>query len=96
MEATPGKRAMVVVRVIDRGPGVPEEQRERIFERFVRGIDDGQPEGEAGRPAQSGTGLGLAIVRGLVEAHAGRVWIEDPERGEGARFAFTLPAVVND
>ena len=96
VEATPGKRAMVVVRVIDRGPGVPEEQRERIFERFVRGIDDGQPEGEAGRPAQSGTGLGLAIVRGLVEAHAGRVWIEDPERGEGARFAFTLPAVVND
>ena len=96
VEATPGKRSMVVVRVIDRGPGVPEAQRERIFERFVRGVTDGQADEESGRPGQSGTGLGLAIVRGLVEAHAGRVWIEDPEGGEGARFAFTLPAVVSD
>ena len=42
VEATPGKRSMVVLRVIDRGPGVPEAQRERIFERFVRGVTDGQ------------------------------------------------------
>ena len=91
--AAPGKRSMVVVRVIDHGPGVPVDQRERIFERFVRGVTDGAaPEEGAGRPAPGGTGLGLAIVRGLVEAHAGRVWIEDPEESEGARFAFTLPA----
>ncbi|MGO8687825.1 MAG: ATP-binding protein [Candidatus Dormibacteria bacterium] len=90
--AAPGKRSMVVVRVIDRGPGVPADQRELIFERFVRGVTEGGAgEGVAG-PAAGGTGLGLAIVRGLVEAHAGRVWIEDPETGEGARFAFTLPA----
>ncbi len=66
-----------VVRVIDRGPGVPREQRERIFERFVRG--------------SGGTGLGLPIVRGLVTAQGGRVWLEDPAAGEGARFAFSLP-----
>jgi K+-sensing histidine kinase KdpD len=94
VEAAPGKRSMVVIRVIDQGPGVPVEQRERIFERFVRGVTD-RKTGEDGHGAvPSGTGLGLAIVRGLVEAHAGRVWIEDPEEGEGAHFAFTLPAAA--
>ena len=67
-----------VVRVIDRGPGVPAEQRERIFERFVRGT--------------GGTGLGLPIVRGLIAAHGGSVWLEDPQPGEGGRFAFSLVA----
>ena len=86
VEATPGKRSMVVVRVIDKGPGVPVEQRQRIFERFVRS----EAEKEAG--AQTGTGLGLAIVRGIIEAHAGRVWVDEPRDGEGGRFAFTLPA----
>ncbi|MGD1053278.1 MAG: DUF4118 domain-containing protein, partial [Candidatus Dormibacteria bacterium] len=42
VEAAPGKRSMVVIRVIDQGPGVPVEQRERIFERFVRGVSDGE------------------------------------------------------
>jgi len=68
----------VVIRVIDRGPGVPLEQRERIFERFVRG--------------SGGTGLGLPIVRGLVAAQGGRVWLEDPLPGDGGRFAFSLPS----
>ena len=86
VEASAGKRSMVVVRIIDRGPGIAAEQRERIFERFVRS-EDGSASDTAG-----GTGLGLAIVRGIVEAHAGRVWIEDPHDGEGGRFAFALPA----
>jgi K+-sensing histidine kinase KdpD len=86
VEAAPGKRSMVVVRIIDRGPGIPVDQRERIFERFVRSED-----GSASDTA-AGTGLGLAIVRGIVEAHAGRVWVEDPREGEGGRFAFALPA----
>jgi K+-sensing histidine kinase KdpD len=92
VEAAPGKRSMVVIRVIDQGPGVPVEQRERIFQRFVRGVTDGETEERVHGAVPSGTGLGLAIVRGLVEAHAGRVWIEDSEEGEGAHFAFTLPA----
>ncbi|MGA8014502.1 MAG: ATP-binding protein [Candidatus Dormiibacterota bacterium] len=90
VEAVPGRRSMVVTRVIDRGPGVAEQDRERIFERFVRG-GDGQGDADRGS-SPAGTGLGLAIVRGLVEAHAGRVWIEDSEPGQGGRFAFTLPA----
>jgi K+-sensing histidine kinase KdpD len=71
---------VVVVGVVDAGPGVPAELRERIFDRFVRG----------GGGIAPGTGLGLPIVRGLVEAHGGRVWLEDAPGG-GARFAVSLP-----
>jgi two-component system, OmpR family, sensor histidine kinase KdpD len=88
VEATPGKRSMVVIRVIDRGPGIALDQRERVFERFVRSADNTVYAGN------SGTGLGLAIVRGLVEAHAGRVWVEEPRNGEGTRLAFSLPAAA--
>jgi signal transduction histidine kinase len=88
VEAVPGKRSMVVMRVMDSGPGVAPEQRERIFERFVR-----SDEGAGGATdAAGGTGLGLAIVRGIVEAHAGRVWVEEPRDGGGGRFAFALPS----
>jgi K+-sensing histidine kinase KdpD len=86
VEAAPGKRSMVVIRVIDRGLGVAADQRERIFERFVRSDDD------AALDAGGGTGLGLAIVRGIVEAHAGRVWVEEPRADGGGRFAFALPS----
>jgi K+-sensing histidine kinase KdpD len=82
IHVAPGVRGTVVTRVIDHGPGVPEDMRDRIFERFVR---DEQSSSE-------GTGLGLAIVSGIVEAHAGRLWLDDPEPGGGAVFAFTLPA----
>jgi K+-sensing histidine kinase KdpD len=75
---TPG---LVTVRVIDHGPGVPAELRERIFERFFRAESDGKA---------GSTGLGLAIVKGLVEAHAGTVAVEDGA-DPGAVFRFTLP-----
>ena len=86
VEAAPGKRSMVVIRVIDQGPGVAPGQRERIFERFMR-LEDG-----SAADSGAGTGLGLAIVRGFVEAHAGRVWVEEPRADGGGRFAFALPA----
>ncbi|HEX6493186.1 MAG TPA: ATP-binding protein [Candidatus Dormibacteraeota bacterium] len=85
VEVAPAEGA-VIVAVVDAGPGVPVEMRERIFERFVRGEESG------GSP---GTGLGLPIVRALVEAHGGRVWLENPPEG-GARFSFTLPAAGPD
>jgi two-component system OmpR family sensor kinase len=72
-----------VLEVADRGPGVPHELRERVFERFARGADDAAPSG--------GSGLGLAIVRAVTAAHAGTVEIRDAEGG-GARFVVTLPA----
>ncbi len=85
VRAVRGARSMIVVRVVDRGPGVPEVLRERLFTRFARGAGETAAGG-------GGAGLGLAIVRGLVEAHAGRVWLEDGAPGSGASFAFSLPA----
>ena len=70
----------VTVRVIDRGPGVPAAMRDRLFNRFVKGPAS----------AGDGTGLGLAITRGLVEAHAGTIALEDGQPGE-TTFRFTIP-----
>jgi signal transduction histidine kinase len=75
--------ADAVLEVADRGPGVPHELRERVFERFARGSGDAAPSG--------GSGLGLAIVRAVTAAHGGHVEIRDAEGG-GARFVVTLPA----
>ena len=71
----------VVVRVTNRGSGVPRSQRARIFEPFVRGR-------EAGR----GSGLGLAICRGFVEANGGRIALQTGA-GEETSFAVSLPLV---
>jgi two-component system sensor histidine kinase KdpD len=70
----------VLVEVADRGPGIPAVAMSRIFDPFYR------VEGSRAR----GTGLGLAVARGLVEAHGGKIWVENREDG-GAKFAFTLP-----
>jgi len=72
----------VRVAVADTGPGVPPEDRERIFEEFQQ-TDAGIEQGE-------GTGLGLALSRRLVELHGGRIWV-DAEPGRGSTFVFTLP-----
>jgi two-component system, OmpR family, sensor histidine kinase KdpD len=72
----------VRIEVGDRGSGVPDELRERIFEKFVRAAE---PERHA-----TGSGLGLAICKGLVEAHQGQIWVEQ-RQGGGALFVVTLP-----
>ena len=71
------------VSVADNGPGVPEADRETVFEKFrqVRGSGD----------QQRGTGLGLAICRQIVERFGGRIWVE-PAEPKGAVFRFSLPA----
>jgi signal transduction histidine kinase len=71
----------VVVEVADRGPGVPADERERIFERFHRGRKAG---------AEHGFGLGLAIGRELAERMNGTLVLAESDRG--ARFRLTLPA----
>jgi two-component system phosphate regulon sensor histidine kinase PhoR len=74
----------VVVTVSDHGFGIPEDQREAVFERFHR-------LGHHMTRAAQGTGLGLHIARRLVEAMGGRIWV-DSRLGEGSVFTFTLPA----
>ena len=76
-------RKELLIRVTDRGPGVPEDERERIFEPFHR---------VAGGPDPRGAGLGLAIARGFTEANGGRLWLES-RAGQGASFVLALPAV---
>lgn len=78
----------VIISVLDNGPGVPEDQVDRIFERFYQT--------DASRSGQDGTGLGLAICRHIVQAHGGRIWAEDNSNGAGGRFRFTLLNVKFD
>ena len=74
-------RKEAILRVIDQGRGVPEEELEHVFEPFYRG---------APAQDQTGTGLGLAIARGFAEANGGRLWAES-RPGQGAVFALALP-----
>jgi two-component system, OmpR family, sensor histidine kinase MtrB len=77
----------VQIAVEDLGPGVPVEDRERIFDRFARGAVAGR------RGATDGVGLGLALVAEHVRLHGGRVWVEDRADGRpGARFVVELQA----
>jgi two-component system phosphate regulon sensor histidine kinase PhoR len=73
------------IAVEDDGPGIPEGERKRIFERFVRGRQ------EAGQ-AQRGSGIGLSLVAQIAQAHGGRAWVEDAKWTHGARFVMTLRA----
>jgi signal transduction histidine kinase len=70
------------VKVSDEGPGVPREDRERIFERFARR--------DPARSRTSGAGLGLAISREIVSSHRGRIWVEDGSH-QGSVFVLALP-----
>lgn len=78
----------VVVIVEDTGPGIPDEVKERLFDRFRQGRSQG-----------CGEGLGLYIVGMLLERYGGRIWVEDRVEGRpdlGASFRFTLREVVHD
>jgi two-component system phosphate regulon sensor histidine kinase PhoR len=85
----------IVVRVVDRGPGVPIEERERIFERFVRG-STARSQGDASRGdvrRVRGSGIGLALVKHIAESHGGRAWVDgmSPNAPPGASFAISIP-----
>lgn len=74
----------VIIRVRDRGPGIPERERERIFDKFYR-----RPNTKLHVP---GTGLGLYIAREITRAHGGDVWVEGGSGG-GSDFCVSLPAI---
>jgi len=75
------KGGKIVIGVADRGPGIEENERARIFDKFFRG--------RRHRFDTKGTGMGLAIAKGIVEAHGERIWVES-ERGQGSVFYFSL------
>ena len=68
--------------MIDDGPGIAPEDRERVLERFARGSRDDD----------EGSGLGLAIAVEVAELHGGRLTLEDPDEGPGLRVRIELPA----
>jgi signal transduction histidine kinase len=76
-------RRMLVVRVVDSGIGIPEEQREKVFDAFYQVDSSSTREHE-------GTGLGLSIVKRLVDAHGGKVWVS-ANMPTGAVFSVALP-----
>lgn len=90
----------VRIDVVDHGPGVPPEDRHRIFERFVR-LQSGARADASTSPVR-GSGIGLALVKHIAEAHGGRAWVESPTaasratggsaRGPGSTFSLRIPA----
>ena len=75
----------VHVEVVDTGPGIPTEEREKVFDKFrqLGSVQTRQPYG--------GTGLGLSIAAGIVEAHGGRLWVDAGDNGMGSNFQFFIP-----
>jgi signal transduction histidine kinase len=71
----------VEIEVADTGLGIARDQRERVFEPFFRG--------DASR-TEPGAGLGLAISRAIVEAHGGRIWLEEADVGTRVRFRIPM------
>ena len=78
------KDGMVVVSVSDTGPGIPDEQKSKVFDMFYTGTN----RAEDGRRS---LGLGLGLCRSIIRAHGGEIWVSD-NKPQGAVFTFTLPA----
>jgi len=79
-------RFSVVIIVRDEGPGIAEQDRQRVFDKFFRVREDADR-------SRAGTGLGLAICRGFVEAMGGRIYVRD-RSGGGAEFVIEFPAEI--
>ncbi len=74
--------SVVAIRVSDEGPGIADDEKRRIFDRFVRGKN-------TNNQRVRGSGIGLALVKHIAEAHGGKAWVEDGERS-GSTFVVTL------
>ncbi|MFQ5413834.1 MAG: sensor histidine kinase, partial [Phycisphaerae bacterium] len=79
--------AGIVTRVSDQGIGLPDDEFDAVFGRFVQSSRT--------KSGAGGTGLGLAICRQIISAHGGRIWAENNETG-GATFSFELPLRAGD
>ncbi|HKO60158.1 MAG TPA: ATP-binding protein, partial [Pyrinomonadaceae bacterium] len=86
LSANEGDHGMVELMIEDQGPGIPPELRERVFEKFFRA-----PAGGDSGVRKPGSGMGLAVAKGIVEAHGGRIWIEDGPDAHGTKVRVLLP-----
>jgi signal transduction histidine kinase len=66
--------------VCDNGLGIDESDVGKVFDLFYRGTAEGE-----------GSGIGLSIVKKIIEAHGGRIWVEQGQSGKGTTMCFTLP-----
>ena len=69
----------LLIRIIDNGPGIPSNIKDKLFMKFVTG-------------SKSGTGLGLYICKNIIEKHGGKIWADNNNNNKGANFNFTLPS----
>ncbi len=74
----------VHVEVIDTGPGIPADERDKVFDKF-------RQLGSVQTRQQGGSGLGLSIASGIVEAHGGKLWVDTGDNGQGSNFQFFMP-----
>jgi len=88
LSAQPTDDEMIQIAVEDQGQAIPRNIRERVFDKFFRATRDGDAS-DSIQP--KGTGMGLPVAKGIVEAHGGRIWIEDKKDGAGTRVVFNLP-----
>jgi len=86
-------RDVLMIAVTDTGPGIPEDELEKIFDRFHQVKAKRDRNRDVNKP--KGTGLGLAICREVVNYHGGQIWAEAPPEG-GARMVFYLPAAASE
>ena len=80
------EKNMVRVEVVDTGEGIPADKKSQLFHKFVQLHEPSDPE-------MPSTGLGLVITKGIVEAHGGKIWIED-NKPKGTKLIFTLPVIL--
>ena len=85
--AARGAENSVVLSVADRGPGIPEAEQSRIFDKFYRSFRN--------RHQITGTGMGLTIAREILRAHGGDVWVKSGS-GHGSEFCLSLPVASQE
>ena len=88
VSTAPDGGSSTLFRVEDEGPGIVAALRGEVFQRFFRSPDS--------QHAVGGLGMGLAIAQGIVQAHGGKIWIEDAESHRGAAVCFTVPAATGE
>lgn len=86
VRARAANKEAIEITIEDEGVGIPSELRDRVFDKFFRATREGELGGNS-----SGSGMGLAIAKGIIEAHGGRIWIEELNGQKGTKVVVALP-----